>query len=117
MPRKSRKIPYKKIIAIYCEGDSEKAYFEMLKRKYRAANVHVHSHKLVITSVGLSGMSLLKKAAQKVKRLKRMNTQKRYMSYSIETVYDKMRLQTVVNLLSNITCQSSFQMSTSKSGS
>ncbi|ARY92416.1 hypothetical protein BGL52_11850 [Lacticaseibacillus casei] len=70
MPRKSRKIPYKKIIAIYCEGESEKAYFKMLKRKYHAANVHVHSPKLVITSVGLSGMSLLKKAFQKVQRLK-----------------------------------------------
>lgn len=70
MARKSRQIPYKKIIAIYCEGDSEKAYFEMLRRKYNSSNVHVHSPKLAITSVGLSGMSLLKKANQKMQRLK-----------------------------------------------
>jgi hypothetical protein len=67
MSRKSRRLPYKPIIAIYCEGDSEKAYFDMLKRKYHSANVH--PTKVAITSIGSSGPELLKKASSKLKRL------------------------------------------------
>lgn len=40
MSRKSKAIPLKPIVLVYCEGDSEKAYFEMLRHKYHARNVH-----------------------------------------------------------------------------
>ncbi|KAB1963544.1 RloB family protein [Lacticaseibacillus paracasei] len=69
MGRKSKGIPVKKIIAIYCEGDSEKQYFEMLKRKYHSTNIHVHSERVTINSVGENGLPLLKKAKKKFSRL------------------------------------------------
>lgn len=67
MGRKRKGISYKKIIAIYCEGESEKCYLEMLKRKYHSSNVH--TEKINISEEGLGGLSLLKKALQKSKRL------------------------------------------------
>lgn len=41
MSRRSKQLEFKPLIAIYCEGDSEKVYFEMLKRKYHASNVRL----------------------------------------------------------------------------
>ncbi|MCH4171614.1 MAG: RloB family protein [Lactobacillus sp.] len=83
MARKSKNIPYKKIIAIYCEGDSEKAYFEMLRRKYNSPNVHTEKiEKVSVNSLGLSGLSLLKKAKTKVDRLsKKKRVEKVYVVF------------------------------------
>lgn len=39
-PRKN--VPEQKIIGIFCEGESEIQYFNMLKRKYHSANVNAH---------------------------------------------------------------------------
>lgn len=69
MGRKSRGISSKPIIAIYCEGDSEKAYFEMLKRKYNGSNVR--AEKISVNSIGLKGSALLNKAVAKVHHLPR----------------------------------------------
>lgn len=80
MSRKSKQIPYKSIIAIYCEGDSEKRYFEMLKRKYHSANVH--TAKISVDSVGVSGLELLKKAAAKIEKLpKNKKIEKAYVVF------------------------------------
>ncbi len=87
MARKSKNYPYRKIIAIYCEGDSEKAYFEMIKRKYHGANVHVNKAqdmKVEIDSDGLSGISLLKKALVKSQRLS-----KKQRAEQVYVVFDR----------------------------
>lgn len=83
MPRKSKNLPYRKIIAIYCEGASEAQYFEMLKTKYHRSNVHIHhSSKVTITSVGLSGMPLLEKVKRKVSHLpKNQQAEKAYVVF------------------------------------
>lgn len=41
MGRKSRNLNTKKQKIIYCEGKSEKAYFDMLRRKYNSSNVEI----------------------------------------------------------------------------
>ncbi|MCH4056718.1 MAG: RloB family protein [Lactobacillaceae bacterium] len=67
MARRSRNLRIKPIIAIYCEGDSEKAYFEMLKHKYHSANVH--PEKINIKPMGKQGMDLLTTAVTRIQRL------------------------------------------------
>lgn len=39
MTRKKKNLPVKKKKVIYCEGDSERAYFKMLKRKYHGGKL------------------------------------------------------------------------------
>lgn len=39
MTRKKKNLPVKKKKVIYCEGDSEEAYFKMLKRKYHGGKL------------------------------------------------------------------------------
>lgn len=41
MGRKSRNKPLKREIRIYCEGETEKIYFDLLKQKYRLPNIKV----------------------------------------------------------------------------
>lgn len=41
MSRKSRNLDAKKKKIIYCEGESEEAYFNMLGRKYGSSNVEI----------------------------------------------------------------------------
>lgn len=43
--RKSRNLPLKREMFIYCEGYTEVNYFKMLKRKYRSSNIKVKSVK------------------------------------------------------------------------
>lgn len=69
MVRHSKKLPTKEIILIYCEGRSEEAYFKMLNRKYHGANVK--TEKIDITSLGRTGMTLLKSAVAKRSNLPR----------------------------------------------
>ncbi|MCH4165450.1 MAG: RloB family protein [Lentilactobacillus diolivorans] len=69
MARRSKGIPLKPIIVIYCEGESEKAYFEMLKRKYHATTVH--TEKIAVESIGIKGMPLLQKAVRKIQKLQK----------------------------------------------
>ncbi|BAP85245.1 abortive phage resistance protein [Paucilactobacillus hokkaidonensis JCM 18461] len=67
MSRRSKQLEFKPLIAIYCEGDSEKVYFEMLKRKYHASNVR--AEKVSINSMGTKGLSLLYRAQSKIEAL------------------------------------------------
>ncbi len=69
MARRSKGIPLKPIIVIYCEGESEKAYFEMLKQKYHATTVH--TQKIDVESIGIKGMPLLQKAVRKIQKLQK----------------------------------------------
>ncbi|HIW89319.1 MAG TPA: RloB family protein [Candidatus Ligilactobacillus excrementipullorum] len=57
MGRKSRGLPQKKSTVIYCEGQSEVQYFQMLARKYSRKNVS--PQKIMIKSMAKSGLSLL----------------------------------------------------------
>ena len=41
MTRKKKNLPVKKKKVIYCEGDSERAYFKMLKRKYHGKLIKI----------------------------------------------------------------------------
>lgn len=41
MGRKSQNRPLRKEIRIYCEGMTEKIYFDLLKQKYRLPNIKV----------------------------------------------------------------------------
>lgn len=59
MGRKSRRLKFNSTIGIFCEGESEKQYFTMLKQKYRTANVQIK-----ILAADLSGKSLVNKAIQ-----------------------------------------------------
>ncbi|ERL64821.1 RloB family protein [Schleiferilactobacillus shenzhenensis] len=67
MARKKRNLPIKPIIAIYCEGESETRYFEMLKAKY--GSVNVHPQKIQVDTLRKQGLPLLKKAIAKMNRL------------------------------------------------
>lgn len=49
-------------IAIFCEGESEKQYFNMLKQKYRRPNV-----KISVIAADLSGKRLIEKAYKTMK--------------------------------------------------
>lgn len=66
MSRKSKAIPLKPIVLVYCEGDSEKAYFEMLRHKYHARNVH--AIKVEVSATGMKGMALMVKAQAKMRQ-------------------------------------------------
>ncbi|WEV50957.1 RloB family protein [Lactobacillus sp. ESL0731] len=46
MVRRSKKLDLKKIIVIFCEGETERNYFNMLRLKYRSANVQIKFKKL-----------------------------------------------------------------------
>jgi len=71
MSRKSRQLHQKKITVIYCEGESEKAYFEMLSAKY-SSGTNVHAEKVRIETITQSrGVDLIEKAARKRARLPR----------------------------------------------
>ncbi|WP_125582175.1 RloB family protein [Levilactobacillus cerevisiae] len=71
MSRKSRQLNQKKVTVIYCEGESEKAYFEMLSAKYRSG-ANVHTEKVQIETIAQSrGADLIEKAARKMARLPR----------------------------------------------
>ncbi|MCC4324901.1 RloB family protein [Limosilactobacillus reuteri] len=62
MGRKSRGIEPRQTIGIYCEGESECQYFNMLRQKYNAKNVR--SQKLDIKSLNKSGKNLIIAANQ-----------------------------------------------------
>ncbi|WP_087051837.1 RloB family protein, partial [Levilactobacillus brevis] len=69
MSRKSKNLIQKKIIAIYCEGESEKAYFEMLSTKYNSkANVHTEKIKIEACS-GAKGTVLVDEAISKINNI------------------------------------------------
>ena len=61
MSRKSRNKPLSKVITIYCEGESEVAYFKMLGRKYRKSKT-IHTDKLKVKSLDANGISILEEA-------------------------------------------------------
>lgn len=61
MSRKSRNIPTHPLIRIFCEGLSEKQYFEMLIEKYNRKNVKAERVNITVLG-GLKGMALLRKA-------------------------------------------------------
>lgn len=52
MARKSTNKKLKRIVAVFCEGETERIYFKILNSKYRAVNVHVPDHPTVIPVVG-----------------------------------------------------------------
>lgn len=73
MPRRSQSIPTNKIIRIFCEGPSEKQYFDMLIGKYNKVNVTAERISISVHG-GKKGRALLKKAhatliAQKNKKV------------------------------------------------
>lgn len=74
MSRKSRNKPLSKVITIYCEGESEVAYFKMLGRKYRKLKT-IHTDKVKVKSLDANGISILEEAyrqeSNKGKRVKR----------------------------------------------
>ncbi|MGG5329563.1 RloB family protein [Enterococcus sp. AZ163] len=53
MGRKSKNKPLRKEIRIYCEGTTEKIYFDLLKQKYRLPNIKVKTKGDVGQSVEL----------------------------------------------------------------
>lgn len=57
MGRKSKRIKSNPSIGIFCEGESEKRYFTMLKQKYRSTNIQIK-----IFAADLSGKRLVEKA-------------------------------------------------------
>ncbi|MFJ6967567.1 MAG: RloB family protein [Ligilactobacillus ruminis] len=61
MSRKSRNKPLSKVITIYCEGESEVAYFKMLGRKYRKLKT-IHTDKVEVKSLDANGISILEEA-------------------------------------------------------
>jgi len=78
--RKSKGKKIKKVTMIFCEGETEKYYFDMLKRKYSSGNV------IPIKSEVVSGNSwvLVENAVTK------MNAEKhRYDFEQVYVVYDK----------------------------
>lgn len=80
MVRKSKGKKIKKVTMIFCEGETEKYYFDMLKRKYSSGNV------IPIKSEVVSGNSwvLVENAVTK------MNAEKhRYDFEQVYVVYDK----------------------------
>lgn len=62
--RKSN-IRLKPVIGIYCEGESEKQYFDMLCQKYNAGNIHTQRIKISVDAVGKSGKRLIETAKKK----------------------------------------------------
>lgn len=80
MARKSKGKKIKKVTMIFCEGETEKYYFDMLKRKYSSGNV------IPIKSEVVTGNSwvLVENAVTK------MNAEKhRYDFEQVYVVYDK----------------------------
>ena len=69
MGRKSKQLKLKPMIAVFCEGESEQAYFEMLKQKYHASNVR--TERITIKALHLNGLALLKKAKARRDALQR----------------------------------------------
>lgn len=80
MPRKSKGKKIKKRTMIFCEGETEKYYFDMLKRKYSSSNV------IPIKSEVINGNSwiLVENAIAKMKAEKH-----KYDFEQIYVVYDK----------------------------
>ncbi|MDV7787746.1 RloB family protein [Enterococcus gallinarum] len=80
MPRKSKKKPLKKRTMIFCEGETEKYYFDMLKKKYSSTNV------IPIKSEVVSGSSwvLVENALAKIQAEKN-----KYDFEQVYVVYDK----------------------------
>lgn len=80
----------KKLIYIYCEGESEVQYFNMLKRKYNSTNVSI-----TVKSTGSSGAAFgminyaVKHTKQEIN--KKRNKKKRNIHYSpdIYIVFDR----------------------------
>lgn len=71
MSRKRKKINPHYSIGIFCEGASEKQYFDMLNRKYRRGNVVTTFHaKIKVKDAGASGKKLIETANQHQKREK-----------------------------------------------
>ena len=76
----------KESIEIFCEGESEKQYFNMLKRKYRGSNVKVR-----VIAADLSGKRLIEKA---IKKMKHDKVQKGYIVFDRDE-HKKKELQEV----------------------
>lgn len=77
MARKSKGKKLKKITMIYCEGETEKYYFDMLKRKYSSGNVFIRSEVVAGNSWGLVENAVAKMKAEK----HRYNFEKVYVVY------------------------------------
>ncbi len=82
MARKSIKKKLKKIVAIFCEGETEKIYFNILNSKYRTVNVHVTDHPKVIPVVGQGQAIQLIEYAKKS-----LSTAARFKGLDIDQVY------------------------------
>ncbi|QNQ83770.1 RloB domain-containing protein [Lactobacillus sp. PV037] len=81
----------KESIEIFCEGESEKEYFNMLKRKYRGSNV-----KVKVIAADLSGKKLVEKA---IKKMKHDKVQRGYIVFDRDE-HSKQELQEVQSLAS-----------------
>ncbi len=71
MSRTRKKIKPHFSIGIFCEGASEKQYFDMLNKKYRRGNVVTAYHtKIKVKDAGASGRKLIETANQHQKQEK-----------------------------------------------
>ncbi|QED60855.1 RloB domain-containing protein [Enterococcus durans] len=75
MGRKSKNKPLRKEIRIYCEGKTEKIYFDLLKQKYRLPNIKVKTKGELGQSVELVNhvlRSLNKMSANEKKKIEKI---------------------------------------------
>lgn len=66
--RRKNNIHLKPVIGIYCEGESEKSYFTMLRQKYNASNIH--TERVKIEAMAESGERIIDAAWRKGRRLR-----------------------------------------------
>jgi len=93
--RRSRKnIPEQKIIGIFCEGESELQYFNMLKRKYHSANVGAHRIK-IRQFHGKKGIDLIRTAIAQRKAIKDID--ETYVAFDCDDMSNQ-DIQNSVNL-------------------
>lgn len=72
----------KKIIAIFCEGESEVNYFKMLQRKYKAGNVSAHNIGVTIKSLpGKKGNDLIAAVKRQLSNGKKINAERVYLVF------------------------------------
>lgn len=65
--RRKNNLHLKPVIGIYCEGESEKSYFMMLRQKYNASNIH--AERVKIEAMAESGERIIDAAWRKGSRL------------------------------------------------